>query len=1126
MERPAGRKPTRARAALAALALTSALGGCLWALVPTGAQAQQAPSPDQAIAFSIPAQPLPAAINAFIRATGWQISYSSDLARGRTAAAVVGTMTPAQALSRLVAGTGLSVRIGGRGAAALVSASEQAAEAAADGTIALDTLQVGGFGGAADRPFETPGTTNFISGQDLERFPGLTSGSMFQGTPGVISGSNTNGAAIDPNIRGLQGMNRVATTIDGSQQSTSSYRGYQGVDNRTYVDPDMIAGITVTKGPDGAVGGAIGGTIAMETLGVADILKPGDTYGVRFKAGLNSNGVAPVLDQTDPSRGQSDAGNGNISAALAVTQQNIDLVAAFVRRTSGNYFAGTQGDLETVGPDGQSQRLSDYGYGQQVFNTSEDVTSALLKATLRPADGHELTLGYMHYGNTFGEVTASAISVGNITRQIPLSSVAVDQLTARYHYKPEGNDLVDFRVNAYASNVNEDTYYTVYADSLLVPQTSQNAGIEASNTSRFTVADTPLALRYGGSYRYERAEAGGLLPLFDVGAGALPANGQLQVATLFGKAKWEPTRWLTFEAGLEYINYDSAFLGTEDWSYTGPEFTGYSGSGVSPSASVTLTPLPGWQIYAQYQSGIRPLSVRETSQVRGDQVFNPDLLPEEARNFEVGTNVLRSDLFQPGDKARLKLAYFDNNTDNYVGRTYELARMSFFNYDYVQFKGFELSGGYDAKWGFLDFGFNYYTGFKACLDDGECFDYTLQADYLTNQVPPRFTASVTAGLRLFDDKVTVGGRLTYMGQRLAPLVEDPTYFWVTKVWAPYTVVDAFAQWKINDTLTLDVSAQNLLDAYYVDAINNTDMPAPGRTIRATLTAKHGGSESLSWLPFGRPASARNMPWSGFYLGAYAAYGFGAIDGVTTTADGAYDKIAASESADRALANVLGGGQAGYNYQFSNGFVVGVEADVASLRLADHQDVFSTESPTLIERRRLGAHIDYSFDWLATVRGRAGFAFDRLFAYGTGGVAFLKEVEARTQYRATTAGSTYPAGHTTEPIFTETTDATRTGYVFGAGAEYAFADNWSLKLEYLFAGFGAEDFEFEDARAGVSKPYSVTTRCLRNNYTPPCPGGRIVIITTNYPGSSETVNGRRASNSADLQLLKVGVNYRF
>ncbi len=44
---------------------------------------------------------------------------------------------------------------------------------------------------------------------------GESTADIFKGTPGVLSGSNRNGASINPNIRGLQGMNRVATSIDG-----------------------------------------------------------------------------------------------------------------------------------------------------------------------------------------------------------------------------------------------------------------------------------------------------------------------------------------------------------------------------------------------------------------------------------------------------------------------------------------------------------------------------------------------------------------------------------------------------------------------------------------------------------------------------------------------------------------------------------------------------------------------------------------------------------------------------------------------------------------------------------------------------------------------------------------------
>lgn len=65
-----------------------------------------------------------------------------------------------------------------------------------------------------------------------------------------------------------------------------------------------------------------------------------------------------------------------------------------------------------------------------------------------------------------------------------------------------------------------------------------------------------------------------------------------------------------------------------------------------------------------------------------------------------------------------------------------------------------------------------------------------------------------------------------------------------------------------------------------------------------------------------------------------------------------------------------------------------------------------------------------------------------------------------------------------------------------------------------------------ATSPMPSPSASAPRCTRNNSTPPCPGGRFVVITENFTGSSETVNGREASNEADLQMLKIGLNYRF
>ncbi len=88
-------------------------------------------------------------------------------------------------------------------------------------------------------------------------------------------------------------MGRVATMIDGARQTTSSYRGYIGNRDETYVDPDLIGGVDISKGPSGGVGvGGIGGTVNFRTLEAGDIVKDGKTFGTRLKGSVGTNAVA------------------------------------------------------------------------------------------------------------------------------------------------------------------------------------------------------------------------------------------------------------------------------------------------------------------------------------------------------------------------------------------------------------------------------------------------------------------------------------------------------------------------------------------------------------------------------------------------------------------------------------------------------------------------------------------------------------------------------------------------------------------------------------------------------------------------------------------------------------------
>src|SRR5262249_1327283 len=92
---------------------------------------------------------------------------------------------------------------------------------------------------------------------------------------------------------------------------------------------------------------------------------------------------------------------------------------------------------------------------------------------------------------------------------------------------------------------------------------------------------------------------------------------------------------------------------------------------------------------------------------------------------------------------------------------------------------------------------------------------------------------------------------------------------------------------------------------------------------------------------------------------------------------------------------LGGVQAGYNYQFTPGagFVLGVEADIdyADFGRGNNNNAFfgsftlpqfpgTVFTPT-------GAARNNSDHWFGTARLRAGYAWDRLLIFATGGLAY-------------------------------------------------------------------------------------------------------------------------------------------
>jgi outer membrane immunogenic protein len=224
-------------------------------------------------------------------------------------------------------------------------------------------------------------------------------------------------------------------------------------------------------------------------------------------------------------------------------------------------------------------------------------------------------------------------------------------------------------------------------------------------------------------------------------------------------------------------------------------------------------------------------------------------------------------------------------------------------------------------------------------------------------------------------------------------------------------------------------------------------------------------------------------WTGFYIGANAGWGRNDDDGApfcinpggvlngngcrTTNVPGAQIR------SDGGFV----GGQIGYNVQ--NGmFVWGVEADFQG---SDIKDSISIPGPfaTVGGGAAGGTRFDasHSMDWFGTVRARLGLAaYDRALIYATGGLIYGRvQVSQNTVFPNTQYASTL--------------ETTRTGWTAGGGIEFAFAPNWSGKLEALYYDMG-----------------SVSTQAI----------------------GSPTIDSFIGGKTFDLKggLVRAGINYRF
>jgi outer membrane immunogenic protein len=249
-----------------------------------------------------------------------------------------------------------------------------------------------------------------------------------------------------------------------------------------------------------------------------------------------------------------------------------------------------------------------------------------------------------------------------------------------------------------------------------------------------------------------------------------------------------------------------------------------------------------------------------------------------------------------------------------------------------------------------------------------------------------------------------------------------------------------------------------------------------------------------------PAPAAPAPtWTGFYAGANAGYGW--VDPTASfTANpepaggGLAGLVQSGPPIDFNMMSAVGGGQLGYNWQSSQQWLAGVEADI------DFGNLQGGGSANYLSsiHQAMASTADERVDWFSTIRGRLGYLpLNNLLLYGTGGVAIAgvkQDVAYNNNGAATVADQDGNCAPGPGACYAGSSSRTAIGWTAGGGLEYAFADRWSARTEYLYIDLGDNNFT-------ESVPYTNT------------PGVPASTINVHY---TPTI----------LQVVRAGLNYRF
>jgi outer membrane immunogenic protein len=181
-----------------------------------------------------------------------------------------------------------------------------------------------------------------------------------------------------------------------------------------------------------------------------------------------------------------------------------------------------------------------------------------------------------------------------------------------------------------------------------------------------------------------------------------------------------------------------------------------------------------------------------------------------------------------------------------------------------------------------------------------------------------------------------------------------------------------------------------------------------------------------------PAPAPAFSWTGFYLGGHVGWGWGETNATPTGLVGLFVTPFQGDTD-----GVMAGATIGYNFQYGQ-IVLGAEGEFS------WSDINGSSGGSALGFLPLTATSQNN--WIATLSSRVGVAYDTVLIYGKAGVAW--------------ANNDYSYAANIGPFsFGSSISETETGWLVGGGIEWAFARNWSAKIEANYMDFGRKNRAF-------------------------------------------------------------------